>query len=50
VTTTPAFIGGRIVTGGRGALQTGFVAGAIITGDTLVVGGLDGALYGFPAS
>jgi outer membrane protein assembly factor BamB len=33
-----------------GALQTGFVAGAIVTGDTLVVGGLDGALYGFPAS
>jgi outer membrane protein assembly factor BamB len=30
-----------------GALQTGFVASPAIEGDTLVIGGLDGTLYGF---
>ena len=30
-----------------GALQTGFAASPVIDGDTLVIGGLDGTLYGF---
>ncbi len=33
-----------------GALHWGFAAGAVLDGDLLVVGGLDGTLYAFPAS
>ncbi|MBK7972845.1 MAG: PQQ-binding-like beta-propeller repeat protein [Deltaproteobacteria bacterium] len=33
-----------------GAMLWGFAAGAVLDGDTLVVGGLDGTLYAFPAS
>lgn len=33
-----------------GALQAGFAAGATVSGNTLMVGGLDGTLYAFPAS
>jgi outer membrane protein assembly factor BamB len=32
-----------------GALMTGFLASPVVDGDTVVVGGLDGTLYGFPA-
>ena len=32
-----------------GALQSGFAASPALDGDTLVVGGLDGSLYAFPA-
>lgn len=31
-----------------GSLQTGFVGGPVIDGETLVIGGLDGSLYAFP--
>jgi len=32
-----------------GSLVNGFVAAPVVDGDTVVVGGLDGTLYGFPA-
>jgi len=32
------------------ALHTGFVAGPVVEADTVVVGGLDGNLYGFSTS
>ncbi len=33
-----------------GALHWGFAAGAVLDGDVLVVGGLDGTVYAFPAT
>ena len=32
-----------------GVVQTGFAAGPTLAGDTVVIGGLDGSLYAFPA-